>query len=304
MTAASLHDVLARWETDRQSQRDGTKVTPSDAGSLCRRQTAFRVNDVPRSDDPDPVTVATVGSLLHTAIALLWENHPDNQTLATEYALPQGGTLDTLRGTTNRREVRDTKTVSRSKFDAWAAADGPGEGVWQQVAEYAGRYWESALGGDTTYTIHMAVDALCRETGRCATYWREWTPDLYAAAQRTLASVEALRGTDPMDVPASRDGRGDWLCNTCPWLTACMGPDDSPAVASLDAEQAANAAADYVAASLAKRDADARMKAARQALRGAPDAVPGWRITWTDVPPVEVDAHVRKGYQTIKVTAI
>lgn len=302
--AKSLHDLLADWEADHQGQRDGTRVTPSDAGALCRRQVAFRLNAVPQTDQPDPVTVATVGSLLHIGIARIWEEYDQRHVMGTEVELGEGGTMDTLRAVTSAREFRDTKTVSRSKFDAWEDADGPGEGVWQQLAAYGGRYLRGAgLDPDEVHAT-MAVDALCRETGRCATYTREWTKEAADAAEGTLRSVAALRGTDPLDVPASRTGHGDWLCDACPWLTACMGPDQRPRVAALDEAQAVDAASEYVHWTRVARDAEAKAKAAKEVLRGAEGTIPGFVVQWTEVPPSEVAAFTRRGYTKLSVRRV
>lgn len=300
MTDRTLHDLLAGWELDRSQHRDHSKVTPSATATLCMRQAAYRINDVPQSDSPDPVTVATVGSLIHAGVALLWDE--DAHTLATEFPLAAGGQIDAVRAVTNRREIRDLKTLSRSKFDAWQANDGPGEEVWQQLAEYASRY-RAELGDQPVFAL--IIDALCRDDGRTATYEREWDEEQGEAATRTLARVEALRGLEPLDVPTSRIGRGDWLCDSCPWVTACMGPDDrTPELAELTEDQAVELAGDYAKWSALAREAKAKAEAARNMLQGVAGRVGEWEVTWRDVPERMVppaEAYIRKGYSTLSV---
>ena len=43
MEHVTLHDLLARWEVERSAGRDPHTLTPSDLGTLCRRQVAYRI---------------------------------------------------------------------------------------------------------------------------------------------------------------------------------------------------------------------------------------------------------------------
>jgi len=297
MTDVTLHELLADWEATRDGHRDHTQVTPSAAGTLCLRQTAYSLNLVPRSDSPDPVTVATVGSLIHLGVATLWDAEP--RTLATEHPLEVGGQIDCLRAAAGKREVRDLKTVSRSKFDGWVANAGPPEAVWQQLAEYGSRYRAES---GTPSPIVLIVDAICRETGRCATFERDWTPEAAEAAKRTLDRVEALRGVEPLDVPTSRTGRGDWLCDSCPWLSDCMGPDDStPEVTEVDARTAEAAAYEYAKWQATAKHANEQAAEAKAVLRGFTGRAGSWEVKWSERSGGVVPEYVRAPSRVLSV---
>ena len=296
MKITTLHDLLAAWEAEKHADRDDTTVSPSSLGNLCRRNLAYRLTLTPPSDEPDTVTVATVGSLVHAGLARLWDDDPD--TLGTEVRTPGSGSTDVVQtiGPDTAWEfdpeertianpggepliVRDTKTVAATKFDRWARNDGPTEDVWDQVMDYGRR-----LGADENWI--MVVDALCRETGRCATYARPYNP---TQAEQAAIALEALQHRygqgDPDLAPADRDGHGDWFCDTCPWLTRCMGPDGRPNVTELDPETAADMAAEYVKWNGIANDAAAKAKAARSALAGTSGVFGGWRVSWTVTEP-------------------
>lgn len=319
MNITTLHDLLAAWEAEKAADRDDTHVSPSSLGNYCRRQLAYRLTLTPASDDPDTVTVATVGSLVHAGLARLWDDDPD--TLGTEVRTPGSGSTDVVQtiGEDPAWEfdpedrvitgsgpliVRDTKTVARTKFDRWERNDGPTEDVWAQVMDYGRR-----LGADDTWTV--VVDALCRETGRCATYARPFDP---VQAEEAAIALEALQERygqgDPDLAPADRDGHGDWFCDSCPWLTRCAGPDGRPNVTELDPEVAEETIAEYVKWNTIANDAAAKAKAARTALGGTTGRYGEWRISWsiTEARTVPLDEPITEkvipGRKTIKVERV
>lgn len=295
MSITTLHSLLEAWEAEKAADRDDTQTSPSSLGNLCERQLAYRLNLTTPTDHPDPVTVATVGSLIHIGIARLWDDDPD--TLGTEVHTPGSGSTDALQelGTASWEfdpedrsvarvphrhrtplVVRDTKTVAATKFDRWERNDGPTEDVWDQVMDYGAR-----LGADPTWT--MVVDALCREDGRTATYARPYDPAQADAARARLEALqERLTGIDPDHAPTGeREGRGDWFCDSCPWVTRCTGPDDRPNVTDLDPAIAADLIAEYEHWNGIANDAARKAKAARGNLRGTEGKFGEWRIAWT-----------------------
>lgn len=277
MDDITLHDLLARWEAERSADRDPTQVSPSDLGALCKRQVAFRINGRSATDEVDPVTVATVGSLLHAGTALLWDKEPWT---VTEYAFAQGGHADVLRGNgLGLGEVRDLKTISRSKFDAWAINDGPPAGVWLQLAAYAARAIRDMA---VAFPVDLLVDALCRESGRTATYRRAYSAEWGEQAEAALTALDQdLRDIDPLDVPTSRTGRGDWLCDSCPFLTACVGEDQRPVVTELEEAEVVHALHAYAVAAQAEKDAAAAKADARARLAHTPEGQYGtFRLKW------------------------
>lgn len=276
MSITSLHDLLDTYELEKDLDR-GLAIGPSAVGALCRRQLAYTLTGTPTTDDVDRVTGATVGSMIHAGIAALWEEDPD--TLGTEVEVPGGGHVDTFQEVDGVLVVRDLKTVNRSKFDRWQVNEGPPQSVWNQAAIYAGRL--QSVDEDAQPAL-LVIDALCRETGRTETYQREYNRDEYLMAEARLETMDAYREGDPDEAPADRAGRGDHICDTCPWQSRCLGPDDRPNVSELSEEEVIDAAAEYrkwnTIANEAKRKADA----ARNLLRGTTGVFGGYEVRWTE----------------------
>lgn len=286
----TLHDLLSCYEAEKNSNRDPRTVSPSDLGTLCRRQLAYRLTGAMPTDDAPAVTVATVGSLIHLGVAALWDEDPDTD--ATEVATPGGGTADVVQG----QRVRDTKSVSRAKFDRWTQLDPP-DTVWDQALVYAGR-----LGAADGWTV--TIDAICRETGRCATWDQPYQHERYLMAEKRLADLLRLAEKDPDTVPAERDGWGDWYCDTCPWATRCLGDDDRPTPGELSEDEVAVAAADYLFYKAAAREAEATANRAKNLLRGVTGDWGGYRIAWRHVDEAEVPAYTRRGYSTLTIKEV
>jgi hypothetical protein len=201
------------------------------------------------------------------------------------------GTLDAV----NRelREVRDLKSVSRSRFDSWRVKGGPPKKVWQQAHVYG-----VDQGADDTWTI--IVDALCRETGRTETYPMPFDPILAAEAMDELAegTERVIKGLPP--IPDDRYGHGDPVCDNCPFLNACWGESDQdhPVFDGADIEKFA---IEYLEAQVEAREAEERKKIARSRLAGAEGPYGDVVVKWSEVAGrhVEYDAGP---YRKLKVT--
>lgn len=334
-TDVTLHDLLALMEAEKQADRDGTRTSASDTSTYCRRALAYRLQATSPSDDPEPVTVATVGTLLHAGIAAEWAKE---QGTMVEFRT-QIGTADVIRP--HRREVRDLKSVSRSKFDSWDALGGPPDGVWDQDGLYALEYlldtFDQALaaadaqpcegcdapaeepclshctGRALAWDEHcqgwtLVVDAICREDGRCGTWTRPFDPDDAEESGNRLGAQAAwlLSLESPDLAPVDRSGHGDWVCDGCPWRTRCLGEDDRPAVLpdGLDPIEVMEAAEEYRHWSAIQADAKKRQEQARNRLRGAQGVFGHWSVSWSIGQPVEVPATVRKGAERITVKRV
>ena len=208
MPEVTLHDLLADHETDRQGLRP-PGLTASSNTPICFRQTALKLHNIPPSDPVEPVTAATVGTLIHDAVARIWQAADPDALVEVTGA---HGTADVVRP--NHLGVRDLKAVSGWVFDQWAA-DGPPDSVWTQLAIYA---HDHDAGDDWT----LIVDALCRDDGRCATYSRPYSRaagEEAAGALRDLAWD--LTGSSPWDAEPSGAWGAAWVCQRCPWATLC-----------------------------------------------------------------------------------
>lgn len=282
----SLHDLLAAYETSRQRQRP-TGLTASGAQPYCDRQTAYRLQDVPISDEREPVTAATVGTMLHETYARLWAEHDPDALI--EISGPHG-TADVVRP--HRREVRDLKTVAPHAFDRWARNGGPDQRVWQQVAIYAADH-----GATTGWTL--TIDALDRQDGRCATYTTRYDP---AQGQQAVKDLQALNDHLTTIPPHQAEPTGldaaPWVCQRCPWTTTC-GDAPTPEPLENTSPEALDAVTEYLAAREAESDAKRRKNTARRALQGIQGQVGGWVLAWTTRT---VQGGYREGYETTTLT--
>lgn len=310
-TDTTLLDLLECWEAEKSAERDPTRLSPSDADPLCGRALAYRINATTPTDDVDTVHVGTVGSLIDVGVMAQWraesdENvvqgcRPDPMAVGGEARVYRGpGTPDVIRPA--HREVRDLKSLSRAKFDRWEALDGPPDNVWVQPEQYAAAWIDQEDTDPAGWTL--LIDAICRETGRCATYHRPYDPEHTGELGATLQAVrDSLEGRDPDTVPADRPGRGDWVCDGCPWQTRCLGNDDRPAVIpeGLQPAELADSATQYRYWNAIKLDADRKAKAARNRLRGADGTFGGFKVWWTIGQPTFVQASTRAGAERLNV---
>lgn len=284
----TLHRLLAEWEEDHQSQRpDG--LTASAVSFMCARQESFARTGVTPSDEVDPVSAATVGSMIHFGVGLLWSKVPG----ALVELRTDAGTADVVRPA--EREVRDLKSVADHRFDRWYSAGGPPDSVWQQVAQYG-----AAHGADSSWTL--VVDAFCRVTGRCETYTRPFTEELAEAGRAKLAELaELMDEVDPMDVdPIDHDGRyragdGDWFCDHCPFRDACLGAAGVPDGIRKDLPAIIDAATEYRAAAGMESEGKRRKKAAKLVLEGFVGEAGPWVISQKTMPGRHVDYYA-EGY--------
>lgn len=253
----NLHDALAQFEASRQKQRP-PGVTASGLHAPCPRQQVLEVQGVPPTDESPTVTAATVGTMLHAWYEDWWRKHDPGAMVEVR---TQHGQADVYRP--DREEIRDLKTVNARKFDSWRVHEGPPGEVWDQLAVYA--HDNDLPEGGT-----LVVDALCRETGRAATYTQVYST---AWGQEVVDALEALAATvataDPWDTPVGeRSGRGDWFCDRCPWRSECLGEDVPRQVAAMDVSDIEDAAARWLEAKELAATAKALQAEAKNVLRG------------------------------------
>lgn len=286
----TLTELLTAYEIDKGLDREDRKhqgLTASSFGS-CNRRTAFALHDYPVTNTQPLTSVATVGSLLHMGVAVLWLKQGYEVEVTGEH-----GTLDAI----NRalREVRDLKSVTRSRFDYWAVKEGPPDNVWKQAHVYGVDH-----GADEGWTI--LIDVLCRETGRTATYQMAFDPDLADEAMAELASGSetVINGVPP--IPDDRYGHGDPVCDNCPFLDGCWGAsdDEHPVFDGADIEKFG---IEYLEAQVAAKEADERKKIARSRLVGASGPYGQVKVTWSDVAGRHVEYDARP-YRKLNVTRV
>jgi len=282
----TLTELLTAYEAERSADRGGRGHEGLTASALggCIRRVAYERSDEQITNERPTTSVATVGSLLHDAVAPLYQKHG----YVTEVT-GANGTSDAIKD----NEVRDLKSVTRSRFDAWDRV-GPPESVWKQAHVYG--HDQGATEGWV-----MVIDALCRETGRTATYTMGYDPDLAAEALAELAQGDQTIAKGLPVIPDNRYGHGDPVCDNCPFLDACWG--EQPDHGIFDGSDIEMFALEYLDASAAKKEADTRMKIAKARLATAQGQYGSVKVGWTDVKErhVEYDAA---GYKKLSVKRV
>lgn len=268
-----IRDVLTEYEQQRQADRPAG-LTASGLHPICPRQEGYRLQGVPPVDPQPPgPSAATVGTMLHQWYEAYWR---DRDPAARVEQRTEHGQADVVR--LDPPEVRDLKTLNRLSFDRWANEGGPDAKVWDQLAVYA---HDHGLGEGA----ELVIDALCRETGRAATYRLQYEPAHGEAQVVALGAVEAmLTQTPPLELgTADRTGRGDWFCDRCPWASLCLNDQDDPALEPITDTDVERAAADYAEAQSLERTAKQMKQAAKKRLRGLTGQYGEWAVKWVEV---------------------
>lgn len=278
-----LHDILSAFEAARQSERP-SGLTASGLHPICPRQTAYQLQDVPKTDDEPTVSAATVGTMLHAWYENYWRTTDPGAMVEVRGA---HGQPDVYRP--DVPEVRDLKTVNRYKFDAWLAQNGPSDDVWDQLAIYGHDV-------DLPDDADLVIDALCRETGRAATYVatyaREWGQDVVTrleATSRTLTTVT------PGDAPVGgREGRGDYFCDRCPWRSLCLGEAGDPSRGQYDEGEIISAAALHEQGAIREKEGKEMKKRAKSVLSGITGTFGEFDVKWVErtMPPSSREGFV------------
>jgi hypothetical protein len=222
-------------------------------------------HEKPITDTQPTTTVATVGSMIHMGVAMLWVKHGYDVEVSGDH-----GTLDAIHR--ERREIRDLKSVTRGRFDYWMGQNGPPDSVWKQ-----GHVYGHDQGADETWTI--IIDVLCRESGRTATFLTPYDPDVAAAAMEELAARTAAVKAGVPDIPDDRYGKGDPVCESCPFMSACWGErEEHPVFDDADIEKFA---LEYLAAQATESEAKKRKEAAKARLHGAQGPYGQVTVKWS-----------------------
>ena len=283
----TLTEVLTAYEITRQMDRNdrGHEALTASSFGGCLRRAAFVKNNEPVSNTQPLTSVATVGSLLHDAVAALWEALGEDTAVTGQH-----GTSDVVQkdGT-----VRDLKTVSRGKFDYWASTGVPEE-VWKQLHAYGADH------GATAETV-LVVDVLCRETGRTASYTMLFDPQFAADALTELEVTTEVIAKGVPPIPPERSGHGDPICSNCPFLDTCWGEKEEHPV--FDGSDLEMFAAEYLEAQAAEKTAKERKELAKSRLRGADGAYGQMSVKWSDVKGGPVEFY-RKPYRKLTVNRV
>jgi hypothetical protein len=216
-----LHTLLAEYEGDHQGARPNG-LTASGLHPVCHRQTAYDLNGYEPTNETDPVSAATVGTMLHETYEKLWRAHDPDALVEVRGV---HGQADVVRLHTDPPEIRDLKTKGKRGFDWWVNNGKPDDTIWDQLAIYA---HDNNLPDDA----ELVIDALCRDTGRTAEYRLLYQVEHGERVVRELEALSAsLTDVDPLDVETGKrrgaHGR-EYFCPRCPWVDACLDDAGRP----------------------------------------------------------------------------
>lgn len=230
-------DVAARVEglvsmafrvdtAERQAGRSIHRVTISGI-KRCLKQTAFAVSGTPRTEPvvPEEAREAAIGTWIHLYLLPLMRRLTPGAQIEKPVVLHADGfevpgKLDWLWvGADGWCEVGDLKTVKEWKLNK-VDYDGVFEEHEYQVWGYA--LGCAQLGYKVRWVWFLYLD---RSSGQIRVKCEEFTNEkAFAVLQR----IALIRSWSARPDSAPREGRGPGLspvCDYCPWLTRCWGPD-------------------------------------------------------------------------------
>jgi hypothetical protein len=224
-------DRLAQLQAERRPGLSPSRV------AACRRQSAYLLHKVPRSDEPDR-RAAHIGTLIHAGWERMLEGRAD--VIRTEVKVPlsgpdgptgQWGQVDWVVCDDDEQTITigDLKTKNRKAFRTWLAK-GVGEDTWDQLHIYAAAIHDGSrrhaidkgvepLEGALTWLVQIV--AYDRESGT----WCDWTRPADLERGRELAGQlseleSELLAADPDDAPQDGTGSG-FPCDWCDWKARC-----------------------------------------------------------------------------------
>jgi hypothetical protein len=118
----------------------------------------------------------------------------------------------------------------------------------------------------------------------------EWLSDVIYAVQH--------------DEEASRDKPRDWCFAACPFAPKCRGEDDSDVEGLITDPVIRDAVAVYEEAKARKAAAEKDQKSAASVLRGINGSTGEWKFRWVSVPPSDIPAYTRKGYDKLDLRRV
>lgn len=288
---AAIHDLDARRARSRQR-----KIGASEIGE-CRRRAAYRIAGT-KSTNKSTGIQAALGTAIHKDVLAalkrayggLTEVHCESEQLK--------GHADWVDTDTHAYPVvEDLKTVGNNGFTK-VAAQGAYTKHWFQVSLYAwlmrtGCITDRRLlkvGTDSLDIAGVRIRYLNRDTGEDVVHASEYDPHLAAEAMMWLTDVYDVVETDGPEA-APRDGYGpkvDAMCDWCPFLDACWGPQPEPG--SFESRQSrtlvatdedfAQALTDYEESRRAEADARRRKEFAKARLAGRTGSAGGLHCQW------------------------
>lgn len=228
-----LDEVVAETfeseNTRRQEDRDPTRMTMSGIGG-CTRRNAYSVARTEPTDQPGPeearMALLGVGAhdwflpamarvILRKIGAVCDVEHPVTLTVG---GLTINGQLDLAFDDV----VTDLKTIREWKLGVIRRRGAYDEHKLQVYAYALARF---QAGHNVRWVAYLYMD---RSTGEVQVVVEPFTTAAAEAVLRRVEDIVAL-SADPDTAP--RDGRGpgvSLICDRCPWLRRCWGPDAKP----------------------------------------------------------------------------
>lgn len=268
----------------QQAREDLYALTMSGLGG-CTRQAAYRLARTPPSEQMvfREMREANIGTMMHLGLlphlAILLHGQDEIPVTMTAGALTINGRTDLY--LPDLATVADLKTVGLYKFAA--LADTANRSHLMQVGGYGLGLKQAGL--DVRWIAWLYVD---RSSGADYVIVEPFGDEVIQLVEDRCAEL-ATFAADPDAAP--RDERGPGLsiiCDSCPWLRECWGPDAEPGVIGAqrilakDHEGVTRALALYDAARAREKEADADKAFARAMFSDyEPGRYGGWEFAWS-----------------------
>lgn len=287
-TRRALDKALsAAFLAETDADHHGLELSISGIGA-CTRAAVYRLAQIPPTDTPSmEKRQANFGTWIHAGLLpRLAEQlgaattQLERKVTLTALGATVDGSADLYASDTGL--LLDLKTIYAGGLTG-IRRHGPPPAHRMQVDSYAAALTQTGAHVEATALIYLD-----RSSGESETIVTAYGPDQAEAVTRRLEDLERYAKINPNAAP--RDERGPGLsiiCDGCPWLRACWGPDATPGqtggqrVLAYDQPSTAKAAAGYDAARTDESQAKARKDFYAAVLRGADAGIyDGWSLDY------------------------
>lgn len=242
--ARAVGEAFSQFTRQHQQERKNPYGLSMSGLGGCRRKAAYQLAGVAPSDPLAATTgenrAANLGTMIHTGLLpALAEVLGGNEEIDVELTVHDGETTIVVPGRTDlywphARAVLDLKTTGEHKIGQ-VVANGPFDEHRMQVAGYAAA--AEAGGRPVDWIGWIYLDRATGTTYVVIERFTDATRQMVIDKCRELATY----ALSPDDAPRDGDGPGtrtaNLMCNSCPWLRACWGPEAEPGVSGVQSSK-------------------------------------------------------------------
>lgn len=289
--AGAVVEAFIDYTTAAQSAREDLYALTMSGLGACTRQAAYRLARTEPTEKLTfaPMREANIGTMIHEGLlprmALLLGGTEEIPVEMTAAGLTIKGRSDLY--IEDLATVADLKTVGVYKFGG--LTDNVNRSHRLQVAGYALGVRQSRRPVDWIGWIYLD-----RSSGAEHVIVEPFTDDLVRLVEDRCAAL-ATFAEDPDSAPRDERGPGlSLICDSCPWLRACWGPDAEPGVVGAqkilahDHDGVARALTLYDDARVREREAAADKEFAKAMFSGYdPGQYGDWSFAWSAAGEVD-----------------